>query len=145
MDIDKTIIKDIEQSRTDYEESVEIADGLEFNQKDLDKRVVYYTSNKYLSGNKDKNGKRKPYRQIINDKIELEASRTDVDVSSIDLISLDNNREATLILEQDFIKEADEINLNDAIQALNHVYIRYGGVIPKRIETADSLEIVPVN
>ena len=146
MNIDDIIIEDIERSRTDYDEPVEIADGLKFSQKDLDKRIVYYSSNSYLSGSRDKNGKRKPYKQIINDKIELEASRTDIDVADIDLISTDDdNRHATLILEQDFIKEADKINLNDIIQNLNHVYIRYGGVLAKKIETADEMIVEPVS
>ena len=152
MDIDKELIKLIEDSRKAYDNSIDVIDGLKFNQKNLDKRIVYYTNNKYLSGNIDSKGRRKPYKQIINDKVELESSRTDIDLSKIDLVSLKGNRIATLVLEQELIKYAtqipeneDDLSLNQTFKNLNEVYVRHGGVMAKKTESAKYLYIEPVN
>ena len=145
MDLNKDLLLDIERAIADYDEPIELIDGLYWSQKDLDRRIAFYTMNRYLSGNKDKYGRRKPYKQIINDKIELEASRTDPDVSSFDLITPGNQFIKTLILEDDFIQLADKMDLNQTINELNVTYIKNGTVIAKKTEANGELIIESVN
>jgi hypothetical protein len=135
-------LKDVIDS---YGESVEIIEGLTFSQKETLKTIEYYTSSKYLSGNKDSLGREKPFYEINNFRVRVAKTATDIDVKDI-RVEADKPKfyVQAMLLNSELYKWMKESNFSLTLNNMGHTRPKYGGVLVKKTEE-DGLKIEVVD
>jgi hypothetical protein len=128
-----------------YKEPTQRLPGLERDPKDIIRTVEFYTSNKYLSGNKDDLGKDKPFYNVCNYRVTVAKIATDLDLKDIkyEPDSLQYSLQ-TMMINKELFKFLKEINLSKTLNEMGLTRPKYGGVLVKKSEI-DGLNIEVVD
>lgn len=122
----------IDDMVSDYSRPTEIDDGLYYDQKEIIRRINFYSQSEYISGRKDKYNRRKPFKNKVNEHVDAEVTGTDVDFNQILLKAENGKYVKTMLLRRELLQWAKDTNFSESLNNLNEVFCRYGGVIAKR-------------
>lgn len=139
MDITKFVQNKIEQWEKG---TVNIIDGLPFNASDMIKTIVFYTESKYISGNKDRRGKEKPFYNIVNFRVNVATRATDIDTKDINIVADEPQYIGTsFILQKEVYNWMKESNFAKTLNEIGSTRAKFGGVLVKRCIEDDEIKI----
>ena len=118
-----------------YAEPVQRLSGLTRKPKDIIRTVEFYTSNQYLSGNKDELGRDKPFYNVCNYRVTTAKVATDLDVKDIkyEADSLQDSLQAMMI-NKELYQYLKETNFSQTLNEMGQTRPKYGGLLVKRHE-----------
>lgn len=127
------IKQELEIVKTNYDKTIDLVDGLPFNQKKQIRTIEFYSNSRYLNGNLDELGREKPFMQILNAICDVENTAKDLDTKDVNITSDDSNHylESFLMSKdvQVWMKESDFAKtLND----MRDTHTRYGSLLVKK-------------
>lgn len=132
----------VDQITEAYQESVEIVDGLTFDQRKTLRTIEYYTNSEYLSGNKDGLGREKPFYNIGNYRVTVAKTATDLDVKDIrfepDSLKFSTQ---TMVINKELYKYLKESNFSLTLNEMGVTRPKYGGVLVKKYQDSKELKI----
>jgi hypothetical protein len=121
---------------------ISIEDGLDFNQKDILRRVELYYNSQFETGSKDSLGRDKPFYNIVKSRVNLATRATDIDVKDIQVESEVSEDYARSFL---FRKEIQQWMKNTGfarlLNKMGKTRNKFGGLLVKKIEHNGELEI----
>ena len=145
MEITRELSGAVDELVSNYEHPIDLIDGLSYSQKDTVKRVYFYSLSEYLSGGKDGLGRRKPFKNIVNQIVDVDTRATDIDIKNIQLVSEDGDYVRTMLLEKELHNWMRKHDFGVTIDALNETKCRYGGVLAKKTIKGGELFIEPTS
>ena len=127
------ICKELEVIKKNYDTTIDLVDGLPFSQKDTIKQIEFYSNSKYLNGQKDEQGRDKPFFNILNAICDVENAAKDIDTKDIQATSDDGQHytEAFLMSKEiyEWMKEAD---FAKTLNEMRDTHTRYGSLLVKK-------------
>lgn len=122
--------------------SIDLAEGLSFNQARTLKMIEFYSNSKYLGGDKDELGRDKPYLNIINANVDVSVVATDLDTKDIQIQGSDRDSYAkAYILSKAGKNWMRDVNYAKHLNERGETRARYGGVLIKKTEVDGKLDI----
>ena len=120
----------------------EIVEGLNFNAYTNFKTIEYYTSSQYLGGKYDELGREKPFRNIVNFRLNTAVKATEFDTKDIQLVT-DHGGDyvATMLLSRELHDWLKEVNFAQTINQMIYVRPKYGELMVKKVDGKDGLKI----
>ena len=119
--------------KSNYDKTIELVDGLNFNQKKQIKTIEYYNNSKYLNGQKDELGREKPFYQILNAVCDVENTAKDLDTKDINITSEDSNHYLeSWLLSKDIQVWMKESNFAKTLNDMRDMHTRYGSLLVKK-------------
>ncbi len=143
METTKEFSNEIDEALGSYKNSISIRDGLSYSQKDIVKRIDFYSLSEYLSGGKDGYGRRKPFLNQVNQAVDITVRATDYDIKSLQL-KAEGNKIRTLLLKKAMENWFRKNQFGKTLNELNEIKVRYGGVLAKKSIKDGELIIQPV-
>lgn len=130
------IIKLLQKKVGDWEKSsVQVTDGLEFNQYQTIRRIEFYTSSRYLTGfqNRDSRGRIKPFYNIINYRVNIATRATDLDTKDIQIVA-DQPKftPISFLLQKEVYNWMKDSNFAKTLNDIGFTRAKYGGVLVKK-------------
>lgn len=132
MEINQEFSKEIDEIISAYNQAVPIEEGLEFSQKSTIKRILFYSLSEYLSNRNDKFGRRKPFKNVVNEHVDGEVAGTDPDFKQIQLLAENSKFVKSMLLRRELLHWAKTTGFSETLNSLNETYVRYGGVLAKK-------------
>ena len=136
MPLSKELEHSIDEAVSHYfDDSIELLDGLTYSQYQTIKKVEYYTNSRYLAGQRDRQGRIKPFYNINNFRVQIAVRATDLDIKNIN-IEADEPEDSlkALLLNQELYNWMKKTNFSKTLNDLGGTRPRYGGVLAKRVE-----------
>lgn len=129
-----------------YLEPVQRLTGLTRNPKDIIRTVEFYTSNKYISGNKDELGRDKPFYNVCNYRVTVAKTATDLDIKDIrfEPDSLNYSLQ-TMMINKELFKFLKESGFSETLNEAGLTRPKYGGLLLKKSEVDGELKIEVVD
>lgn len=124
--------------------TITISDDIEFSMRQTVKQITHYILSRYMSTQKDEQGRRKPFRNIGNAIVDLEWRAKNIDRKSIEAHATDGDYLFSLIVNKELQQWMKVNNFGATIDAYQRKKSEYGSVMLKKTETADKLIIEPV-
>lgn len=129
-----------------YEENdIEIVYGLKFNAYKNFKTIEYYTSSQYLEGNRDDLGRRLPFYNVLNYRVNTAVKATDFDTKDIQLSSATGEYVRVMLLNKELKNWFKEVNFAKTINKMIYTRPKYGELMIKKIEKDGKLDIQVVD
>lgn len=131
------IFEEIDTLRNIYEtEELEKIVGLKRSQYQVIKMCEYYSASRYLGyylGNKDKRGKSVPFYNIVNYRVSLAKTATDLDIKDIQIVS-DNPKHQvqSMLLNRETYEWMKESEFAIALNKMGSKRPKYGGYLIKK-------------
>ena len=140
------IFQELKEIQKNYESSIDILDGLTFNQRETLKMCEFYSNSRYmgdgskgiyslmtLNGNRDALNREIPFYNIVNYRVTLAKVATDLDIKDV-IISSDepeDNVKAMLLQHESYewMKAAD---FGLFLNRMGYTRAKYGGVLVKK-------------
>lgn len=145
--MDKQLFKEVNEIIKSYEnDTIEIVDGLDYNQKRILDKVEYYWNSRYLNNQRDELGRIKPFYNISKFRTNVATRATDLDVKDIRVEADDpKDRVRSMLLNHEIYKWMKETNLSKTLNEFGHTRAKYGGALLKKTKKDGKLklEIVP--
>jgi len=143
------IIKELQNRINNWEKStIQVTDGLEFNQYQTLRRIEFYTSSRYLTGlnNRDSRGRLKPFYNITNYRVNIATRATDIDTKDIQIIA-DSPKffPISFILQKEVYNWMKDTNFAKTINEMGFTRAKYGGLLIKKCMEDDELNIEVVD
>lgn len=141
--MDKKLLKKINEIIKSYEnDSIEIVDGLDYNQKRILDKVEYYWNSRYLNNQRDDLGRVKPFYNISKFRTNVATRATDLDVKDIKVESdKPNNRVKSMLLNHEIYKWMKETNLSKTLNEFGATRAKYGGALLKKSKKDGKLKL----
>ena len=139
-----TELKEIESDY--YDGTVELVDGLNFSQSRTLRMVEFYSSSKYTGGQKDGQGREKPFYNIINTMVDTAVVATDIDTKDIVMEAKNEaSYDKSLMFNHEIQNWMREADFAETLNKMGEVRARYGGVLIKKVEKDGdmTIEVVP--
>ena len=135
-------VDDLENS---YLNSINIVDGLPFDQKDTLRTIDFYTNSKYISGNRDSLGREKPFYNVVNYRVTTAKVATDIDVKDI-RFEPDSLKDSmvTMVYNHELFKYLKEINFSKTLNDMGIARPKYGGLLIKKYYEEDGKMCIDV-
>jgi len=126
------IYEEISKVRDDYENGdIDIVEGLPFSQYRTLKMAEFYSNSKYLGGNKDHLGD-KPFFNIVNFRVTLAKTATDLDIKDVSLTSDNpNDRVRSMLMSKELYQWMKAENFGYTLNKFGYYRPKYGGAIVK--------------
>lgn len=126
--------------------SLEKVSGLKRSQKDIIKMCEYYSDSRYLGanfGNKlNKTGRDVPFNNIVNYRVALAKTATDLDVSNIQVISDNPQHQVhSMLLNREAYEWMKTNNFSLTLNQMGTTRPKYGGYLVKKVEEKGDLKI----
>lgn len=107
--------------------------ALRFWQKDLIRMIEFYSSSKYLNGQKDELGRDKPFYNIINGVIDTENAAKDIDTKQIEIISMDGeHQDQAFMMNKELKIWMNQVNFGKTLNEMRDIHSRYGSLLVKK-------------
>lgn len=137
------IFTDFEEFKSGYESrNIELFEGLSFSQYDTLKKIKFYSEDTYLTGESDNKGRKKPFFNILNSAVNVAIRTTDFDTKDIRLMATAPKFSIhSLLLSKELLNWMRDENFAETLNIFTETRPRYGGVILKRKESSDKLDI----
>lgn len=140
------IISNIKGFVEDYPENdIEIVYGLKFNAYKNFKTIEYYTSSQYLDGNKDDLGRRIPFYNVLNYRVNTAVKATDFDTKDIQLVSSTGDYTRVMLLNKEMRNWFKEVNFAKTINKMIYTRPKYGELMVKKVERNGELDVQVVD
>ena len=138
----KILSKVQEQIEGYSDNEVEIVEGLKFNAFNNFKTIEYYTSSQYLGGKYDQLGREKPFRNVVNFRLNTAVKATEFDTKDIQLITDEGgDYVATMLLSRELHDWFKEQNFAQTINQMIYVRPKYGELMVKKVEKDGELKV----
>lgn len=153
------IFGEVKGIQSDYETGrVEIVDGLYYSMYKTLKMCYFYTNSTYLGNptlgvantlsnlsigkNKDMMGRDKPFYNIVNYRVDLAKTATDLDIKDIQIVS-DNPAHyvKAMLLNKEAYKWMKEADFSAVLNDMGRTRPQFGGYLIKKCNGEDGLEI----
>ena len=132
MDITKLVKNKIDAWERSY---VTIVEGLDYNPYDTFRRIEFTTNSKYISGQKDRRGKLKPFYNILNYRVNIATRATDIDTKDIQIVADAPQFMATsFILQKEVYNWMKDENFAKTLNDMGYTRAKYGGVLVKKCQ-----------
>ena len=143
MEINRTIIDELNDIKKSYfNDNIAIFDGLSYSQYKTLKKVEYYTNSQYMTGNKDNLGRQKPFFNIVNAKVNLAITATDLDTKDIEIMAKNPaSFDKSFIIRKEVQNWMSESNFALTLNEIGETRARYGGVLIKKVIKNGKLSI----
>lgn len=138
--MDKTILKEINEIiSTYYNKSIQIIDGLFYNQYQTLKKIEFYWNSQYINGQTDDIGRIKPFYNISKFRVNVATRATDLDVKDVRVTSDNvNDRVRSMLLNHELKNWFKESDFSKLLNDWGKTRAKYGGVLIKKcIEEED--------
>ncbi|MBP7540369.1 MAG: hypothetical protein KA802_10525 [Saprospiraceae bacterium] len=138
--MDKTIFKEVNEIISTYNnKSVQIIDGLYYNQFQTIKKIEFYWNSQYINGQLDEIGRIKPFYNISKFRVNVATRATDLDVKDVRITSDNkNDRVRSMLLNHELKNWFKEADFSKLLNDFGKTRAKYGGaLIKKYIETED--------
>lgn len=134
------IYDELEKIKTRYNTRVNILENannqigaLRFLQKDVIRMIEFYSSSKYLNGQKDELGRDKPFYNILNGVVDTENSAKDIDTKQIEIISQDGEHTHEAFMMNKEVKVWMNVeNFAKTLNEMRDIHSRYGSLLVKK-------------
>lgn len=114
-------------------QNIQIVPGLLYNQFKIIKMCEFYSNSKYLNGNQDEMQREKPFYNIVNFRVTLAKTATDLDIKDIQIGSDDPQHYVhSMLLQKEGYEWMKNVNYGDSLNKRGQVRAKYGGVLVKR-------------
>ena len=128
----------LENIRNSYDKTIDLVEGLPFNQKKQIRTIEFYNNSRYLKGNKDELGREKPFYQILNAICDVENTAKDLDTKDINVTSDDGNHYLeSWLLSKDIQVWMKSVNFAKTLNDMRDTHTRYGSLLVKKVEKKD--------
>lgn len=115
-------------------QNIQIIDGLLFNQYKIIKMCEYYSNSKYLFGNKDEMNRDKPFYNIVNFRVTIAKTATDLDIKDIQIGSDDPEHYVhSMLLQKEGYEWMKSVDYGQTLNERGQTRAKYGGVLVKRV------------
>ena len=126
------ITAELEQLKSNYNSTIDLVEGLPFNQKKQIRTIEFYNNSKYLKGNTDDLGE-KPFFQILNAICDVENTAKDLDTKDVGITSDDGNHYLeSFLLSKDIQVWMKEVNFAKTLNDMRDTHTRYGSLLVKK-------------
>ncbi len=152
--MDYKICTEVKQLETDYELGyINILDGLTFSQWKTLKMCEFYANSKYLDsgllgangqpkGNVNELGMDVPFFNVVNFRVTIAKVGTDLDVKDVDITSDNPNHYIkSMLLRKEAYEWMKANGFSVFLNKMGYTRPKYGGVLVKKFEEKDKLEI----
>lgn len=140
-----SIFEFVKKQRDDYRtETISITEGYDFSQYETLRTIELYHNSKFLSGNKDSLDREKPFYNVCKFRVNVAVRATDLDTKDV---QIESTRVTKTSYAESFLLNLKNRNwMKDArfgvfLNKLTQVRAKYGGVLVKKIESDNSLEL----
>lgn len=139
------IFGELDNLKSSFEnDQIQIIENLYFHQWNIIRMCEFYSNSKYLSGNVDTMGRDKPFYNIVNYRVSLAKTATDLEIKDIQVQS-DNPKHYTTSMflnreSQKWMKDKD-VQFEKVLNKMNITRPKYGGYIAKRSWVDKKLKI----
>lgn len=132
--MEKLIFKEINEVVSSYAtKSVQIVDGLFYNQYQVLKKVEYYWNSEYINGKNDELGRIKPFYNISKFRVNVATRATDLDVKDVRITSDNkNDRVRSMLLNHELKNWFKEADFSKLLNDWGKTRAKYGGVLIKK-------------
>ena len=131
MDLD-LLKKEINEFETD---TIQLTDGLEFNQKDLIQKIIYYYNSQFLTGSTDDQGDRKYFFNLVKNPCDVATKAIDFDTKNINILTASGGTELkTWFLERDLKFWMKDQSFGKVLNRLFYELPIFGSVVIKVID-----------
>jgi len=141
----KEFYAEIDNHLKKYEHgTITISEDIEFSMRHTVRQITHYIMSKYMGGQNDEQGRRKPFRNIGNAIVDLEWRAKNIDRKSIEAEETDGDYIFSLIVNKEVQQWMKVNNFGKTIDDYQRKKSEYGSVLLKKTETATELLIEPV-
>ena len=128
------LITELKQIDSDYQNgTIQITDGLTFSQNEMIRLVEFYSSSKFLNGNKGSNGRDKPFYNIVNSMVDTAVVATDIDTKDIRVeADEEGSYDKSFLFNHEIYNWMKETNFAKSLNEIGETRARYGGVVVKK-------------
>lgn len=127
-------------------QNIQIIEGLLFSQYKIIKMCEYYSNSKYLFGNKDELNRDKPFYNIVNFRVTIAKTATDLDIKDIQIGSDDPNHYVhSMLLQKEGYEWMKATDYGLALNERGQTRAKYGGVLVKKVMEEGELKIDTVD
>lgn len=141
----KEFYAEIDDHLKEYETgTITISEDIEFSMRQTVRQITHYIMSKYMGGQNDEQGRRKPFRNIGNAIVDLEWRAKNIDRKSIESEETDGDFIFALTVNKELQLWMKNNNFGKTIDDYQRKKSEYGSVLLKKTETADKLIIEPV-
>lgn len=140
-----TIFGLLNDSIADYEDpsGVEITDGYSFNMKETINKIELYRASKFKSGDKDSQGDKKFFFNIINPQCGHATKNIDIDRKDVRVRANDgNHRVQAMIYNEELKFWMRENNIGYLFNKISEELPKYGSIILKKVK--DDIKFIPL-
>jgi hypothetical protein len=140
------IFEELKDFEGNYEtESLEKIDGLKRSQHKVIKMCEYYSDSKYMGyylGNCEPNGRAIPFNNIVNYRVTLAKTATDLDMKDINTVSDNPKYQVHSMLLNREIYEWMKVNeFSKTLNEMGYTRPKYGGYLIKRVEEGKDMKV----
>lgn len=130
MEIEKFIKTKIDSWK---QNEITLIDGLDFNFYENIRKIEFFTNSKYMSGQKDRRGKLKPFYNIINFRVNIATRATDLDTKDIQIVSDEPQYNGlSFLLQKEVSNWMKDVNYAKLLNEMGYIRAKYGGVMLKK-------------
>jgi hypothetical protein len=141
----KEFYAEIDDHLKEYESgTITISEDIEFSMRQTVRQITRYIMSKYMGGQNDEQGRRKPFRNIGNAIVDLEWRAKNIDRKSIEAEETDGDYIFSLIVNKEVQQWMKVNNFGKTIDDYQRKKSEYGSGLLKKTETATELLIEPV-
>lgn len=132
--MDKTIFKEINEIIGSYNnKSIQIIDGLYYNQFQTLKKIEFYWNSQYINGQVDELGRIKPFYNISKFRVNVATRATDLDVKDVRITSDNvNDRVRSMLLNHELKNWFKEADFSKLLNDWGKTRAKYGGALIKK-------------
>jgi len=116
-----------------YQQPIQILNGLDFKEKDKIRMIEFYSNSRYLGGQNDEKGRPKPFMNIVNGICDVENAAVDIDTKDI-TVTADNQQNYVLsfLLSKDLYQWMKDANFGETLNEMRDTHTRYGSLLVKK-------------
>jgi hypothetical protein len=141
----KEFYAEIDDHLKEYESgTITISEDIEFSMRQTVRQITHYIMSKYMGGQLDEQGRRKPFRNIGNAIVDLEWRAKNIDRKAIEGEEKDGDFIFALTVNKELQQWMQDENFGKTIDDYQRKKSEYGDALLKKTETADKLIIEPV-
>lgn len=132
--MDKTIFKEINSLIGTYNnKSIQIIDGLYYNQYQTIKKIEFYWNSQYINGQLDELGRIKPFYNLSKFRVNVATRATDIDVKDVRITSDNrNDRVRSMLLNHELKNWMKEADFSKLLNDWGKTRAKYGGALIKK-------------
>jgi hypothetical protein len=139
------VYAEIDDHLKEYESgTITISEDIEFSMRQTVRQITHYIMSKYMGGQNDQQGRRKPFRNIGNAIVDLEWRAKNIDRKAIEAEETDGDFIFSLTVNKEVSQWMKDNNFGKTIDDYQRKKSEYGSVLLKKTETASKLIIEPV-